>query len=1089
MVRIKSLLSAFTLAVYLTVFADAANAQGEFFKFPITETGVYKITAAQAAAMGAPAVDQLTVYGYGGMIPQLLDSGSLSLREVPVKEIDGELFFYLSAAADILVGDSGTNYQTHHYTDTLHYLVQTQRKPQKTIPLVDSPEAPEGLPGLLYQVIAYKNEKYNLLASGRNWYGERVFDSESITLNFDANTSPGLPLYFQGKFMAQSRSQSNFGVRINQLLDQNVTVENIPDGRYALKGKENSLAGFTEAPAKAEKIQVRLQFTTADGNGAGYLDYFVLGIPHPTHQPSTGIYYNLQRQPFVLMPSGQQEVWDVSTFHAITSISPASTIVSQANKIAVFRPDEAKPLPPWTKISMDLRDTPGFAELLIIAPQPLMAEAKRLASYKNNMGISTRVVPLMDIYDAFGYGNSDITAIRNFIAYQYHHGKMLKNVLFFGRGTFDYKNKLGGRPNLIPTYSSRSSLDPLTTYSSDDYFGFLNFGEGLWDESTEGDLALSIGIGRLPVINLQEAQNVVNKIIQYSSLGSSPGAWKRNVLFVADDGDNNIHLRDAESLASDLSARHPEMIIDKLYLDSFDQSTVDGVQQSPAAKSKLETLLDSSFLFINYIGHGNETTLMAEELFTVSDLENWPENKRLPVFVTATCEFGRHDSPFIRSGAEELLTARNKGAIALLSTTRPVFSNVNFTLNKAFIHAVLDKDQGAPRTLGDIYKDTKNNGLNGPLSRNFSLLGDPSLRLALPSLTVQARFLQQLDPAAETDTLSAFRTIRYKGSVTDPMTGAFAEDFNGIYDILVAGSPRRRSTLGDESPAITYPDGGMYVFRGTGEVKAGIFQGEIFLPTGGNDKPEERMVRFYARETAGDREAFGAKKVRIDKDPGEKISENEGPVIQILTPDTSASPSPVPVASVRLLAVLEDESGINISSPPDHRLSLRINGGEKIDISDYYHAQEGSYTRGYLDYLITGLEEGVNHVKLEVYDNLGNVTSKNFEIRVEGSLKLTIASHVAYPNPASSATHFRLSHNRPGENLSLGLKIYSLEGREIFSLTRRFLKAKPLLEDISWIFMQGKTKFPAKGAYLYVLSLKSEVDGALDRQSGKIIIQ
>src|SRR5690606_14522574 len=113
--------------------------------------------------------------------------------------------------------------------------------------------------------------------------------------------------------------------------------------------------------------------------------------------------------------------------------------------------------------------------------------AERLSAYKNSTGISSQVVLLGDIYSSFGYGNPDVTAIRNFLAYHYLHGQKLKNVLLFGKGTFDYKKKLGGRPNLVPTYSSRSSLNPLTTYSSDDYFGFLDYGEGLWEESVEGD--------------------------------------------------------------------------------------------------------------------------------------------------------------------------------------------------------------------------------------------------------------------------------------------------------------------------------------------------------------------------------------------------------------------------------------------------------------------------------------------------------------------------------------------------------------------------------------------------------------------------
>src|SRR5690606_38547425 len=104
--RVKCLLNFLILIGFLGIFDPAKIiAQGTFFKFSVTEEGVYKITALQAIAMGAGAVDELSVYGYGGMLPQLLDSSIFDLKEIPVKEIEGELFFYLSAAPNIAISN------------------------------------------------------------------------------------------------------------------------------------------------------------------------------------------------------------------------------------------------------------------------------------------------------------------------------------------------------------------------------------------------------------------------------------------------------------------------------------------------------------------------------------------------------------------------------------------------------------------------------------------------------------------------------------------------------------------------------------------------------------------------------------------------------------------------------------------------------------------------------------------------------------------------------------------------------------------------------------------------------------------------
>ena len=54
----------------------------------------------------------------------------------------------------------------------------------------------------------------------------------------------------------------------------------------------------------------------------------------------------------------------------------------------------------------------------------------------------------------------------------------IRNLLLFGRGSYDYKKYLVYNKNFVPTYESRNSLSPLQTYSSDDYFGFLETNEG-----------------------------------------------------------------------------------------------------------------------------------------------------------------------------------------------------------------------------------------------------------------------------------------------------------------------------------------------------------------------------------------------------------------------------------------------------------------------------------------------------------------------------------------------------------------------------------------------------------------------------------
>lgn len=477
---------------------------------------------------------------------------------------------------------------------------------------------------------------------------------------------------------------------------------------------------------------------------------------------------------------------------------------------------------------------------------------------------------------------------------------------------------------------------------------------------------------------------------------------------------------------------------------------------------------------------------MAEEIFTVGDLNNWRENKRLPVFVTATCEFGRHDSPLIRSGAEELLIAEKKGAIALLSTGRPVFSNINFQLNHAFIQEAFKRENGQSLTLGEIFKRTKNNSLNGALNRNFSLIGDPSLRLALPELAVQLEELTDLESGSGLDTLNSLRPVSYRGQITDPLTGAAINSFNGNIEVLFTDSSRSKTTLGDESQPVEYQATQSFLHRGVAKVKNGQFEGHFILPESPDRPIREGVLRFYAKDKNNSIDAFGAEKIAFGGPADQGSVDNTAPEIK-LSLQAPYDASPIPSTTVEMKAALKDASGIHIGSV--NGISIQINDGEKLLLNDYYKAQNGSYTEGLLEFPVSGLREGKNNLRFEAFDNQGNRSEYVLELWVSGSEQIKILSHLLFPNPAVEFGELRLTHNRLGENLLLGLKIYSFSGSEIFSLSRRFPKASSLLDDVSWFFMQGKSHFPAKGTYLYILELRSEADGSSDRKSGKIIIQ
>ena len=122
-----------------------------------------------------------------------------------------------------------------------------------------------------------------------------------------------------------------------------------------------------------------------------------------------------------------------------------------------------------------------------------------------------------------------------------------------------------------------------------------------------------------------------------------------------------------------------------------------------------------------------------ERILNLETIQAWTNLRRLPVFMTATCELFRYDDPDTYSAGEAILFNPQGGGVALLTTTRTVYSSGNQQVNRAFFETALDDAQG--RCLGDIYRDTKNSDqiTSHTNSRNFSLMGDPALELAYPS--------------------------------------------------------------------------------------------------------------------------------------------------------------------------------------------------------------------------------------------------------------------------------------------------------------------------------------------------------------------
>jgi hypothetical protein len=154
-------------------------------------------------------------------------------------------------------------------------------------------------------------------------------------------------------------------------------------------------------------------------------------------------------------------------------------------------------------------------DYVILTPAEFQPAAEVLAALHRSKGLKVAVVNVAQAYREFSGGVQDIMGLRNLLRMLWSRpadSTKLQYLLLFGDASYDYKGRLTPKQNWVPAYESPSSMSIKTSFVSDDFYGYLDQGEG-------GNLAastLDLGIGRLPVNSLEAAQGVVAKLLRYA---------------------------------------------------------------------------------------------------------------------------------------------------------------------------------------------------------------------------------------------------------------------------------------------------------------------------------------------------------------------------------------------------------------------------------------------------------------------------------------------------------------------------------------------------------------------------------------------
>lgn len=1101
-----------------TFASTSVLSTGTWHRIGVADDAVYKLTPAWFESQGIDVASinpqNIRIFGNGGgMLPfennvprhdDLLENAIYVEGEAD-GQFNAEDFVLFYGQSPHRWQEVGTEVQhaAHWYSDTTYYFITLDQGAGKRLqPQANSTASADVVVTSFNDYQFHEKDWTNLIKTGRHWYGEHFNSVTEYDFGFNfPDIDLSAPALVRARVAGRCPTgQSSYSISVDgsSASSENFTAANsCYTCTYAYtRDVETTFNPTGSTPS------VTVALDQATTTSQAWLDYLEISVRRKLNMSTDMMPFRDRAS----LGQGVAEyqftygedpirVWDVT--------DPSNALEQEIDHDAkAFRVD-TDTLHEFVAFTGNVHPEPSYhgtignqnlhawddIDMVIVTHPRFKAQAEELAEFHRSGAtvpaaehITVGVATTTQVYNEFSSGAQDITAIKDLMRMLYVNAgsdttKFPRYLLLFGDGSYDMKDRITGNTNMVPTYQSHNSWKPTDSYTSDDYFGILDENES--DKTTD---VVDLGIGRLPVKSVSEAQAAVAKIKHYYDTRSF-GAWRNWVAFIGDDEDSNIHMRDANRLALRVDTANPEFNIDKIFFDAYPQTSTSGGERYPAVADAIDIRMDKGALIVSYVGHGGELGWAHERVLEISQINRWDNYDRLPLFVTATCEFSRYDDPQRTSAGELVFLNPSGGGIGLLTTTRLVFSTPNFQLaNQFFNNAFKPLDEaGTMPTLGDLGLITK---INGPLtlnSRNFTLLGDPALTLAYPKYGVVT--------TAVPDTIKALSKVTVTGYVVDA-EGVKLDQFNGtIYPTVFDKATAVETLSNDGFAAYSFSLRKNILFKGKASVTNGDFTFTFVVPRDINYSFGAGKISYYFDNGSSDGNGY-TEEFSIGGSEANSGTDDEGPEAELYMNDEQFVFGGITDEQPDLLAHVFDENGINtVGSGIGHDIVavLDANTSKAIVLNDFYEAELDSYQRGSIRYPFSELEDGPHTLSLKVWDVYNNSTDAYTEFVVAQDAELALSHVLNYPNPFTTNTGFYFEHNRPGQSLDVKIQIFTVSGKLVRTLDSYVSTDGFRVGPIQWNGLDDYSDKIGKGVYIYKLRVLAP-DGKSADEFEKLVI-
>ena len=1033
---------------------------GSWAKIRVPVTGIYQLTSDLIKKAGFNDINKVKVYGYGGARqPEQLTADYLAetddLKEVPTCTVNGRRFFY---AVGPVSWDANYRRIRNNYSDYGYYFLTENDSTALTIEkdaFISSCYPQRENYCTLYEVDDYA------------WYhgGRNLYDATEIKAGASKAYTIAAKGTGNGQLTIVLSAIDGASITVSLNGESLGTVNIIKQGEYdAMQTASRSFSVSNLQASNTVSIQ------TSATSGTTRLDYISIYSEQPEASP------DLENGTF-----GTPEF-----VHRITNQNHHATAAT---------------------------------DMVIIIPtsQKLLKEAQRLkVLHEQHDSLRVTIVPADELYNEFSSGTPDANAYRRYMKMLYDRAEteddMPRYLLLMGDAAWDNRMRTSEWANtsvddFLLCYESENSYSHTSCYVSDDYFGLLDDNEGASLLTEKSDLA----VGRITARTAEDAKIVVDKIDNYIN-NKEAAIWQNTVCMMGDDGNQNRHMEDADAVAQLVETQHPDILVKRVMWDAFTRVSSATGNRYPDVTRLIRQQMEQGALIMNYSGHGRADAISHEYVLTLSDF-NITSSMRLPLWMTASCDIMPFDGQEENIGETALFNAQG-GAIAFFGTTRTVYQPQNRLMNLAFTRQVLSLDEdGLMMPIGEAVRRAKGElvttGIivgyqpNGqPIwstdkSENklqYSLLGDPALRLALPTASIVVDSINHTAIGDDILTLKAGTTATISGRV---LNNSLMTDscFNGTVNAMVRDAKEQiickmNDTSETDEPFIYY-DRTSTIFNGNDSVRQGRFTFTFVVPKDIAYSDQQGIINLFAVNNTKTVTATGRFEQLVMNGTSEGSGNQQGPSIYCYLNSTAFVNGGDVNTTPYFVAELADEDGINAAgSGIGHDLQLIIDGemSKTYSLNDYFQYDFGSYTSGKLGYSIPALDYGQHHLLFRAWDVMNNSSTAELTFNVVKGVEPVFSDMDCTPNPATTKTTFRIIHDRANSPLDVTIDVYDISGRHLWSHSESGTYPHNTL-TIDWDLTTNAGGQLHTGVYLYRVQLSSEGSSHVSKTKKLIILK